>query len=218
MLKEATMINENSTWNKLGDAEVGQTIIINLTERCNLNCVYCYEHGRRGRDITLGKAIPVLETMLEKYSGLDSIGINFCGGEPLLRFEDIQKIYLHIQKKYIETANWKSSVYFSMTTNGTLLTPEMAQWFENHPPFVFALSFDGTPESQNHNRSNSYDQVMNNLWFFKKNMRPMKMTIGPDSIAQCAQDIKHIHSLGLNAHATLCLKMYGAARMKFVNI
>jgi len=189
-------ITENSTWNKLGETDVGQTIIINVTERCNLDCVYCYEHGSRDRDIELRKVIPVLDNLLASYNSLENISINFTGGEPLLGFSDIQRIYQHIQKNYIQNKKWKSSIYFSMTTNGTLLPPDMARWFDEHPPFVFALSFDGTLEAQNRNRSNSYDKVMENLWFFRKNPRPMKMTVGPDSITQCAQGVKYIHALG----------------------
>lgn len=193
---------ENLTWLKTSGDASGFSITVNVTEQCNLDCVYCYEHSKyahskKGRDFDLEAVLKKLDEILEGLRGRSRVGISFCGGEPLLAFENIKIIFNHVVKNYIRDESWDVPVGFDLTTNGTILTTEMRDWFEQHPCFGIGISMDGTPEAHNRNRSDSYDRLAKNLAFFKRYGNPVKMTIGPDTLADVAAGIKHITSLGL---------------------
>lgn len=190
---------ENSTWLNLGGRDIDKTVMINMTECCNLNCVYCYEHNKQGRDLDMGRVTSKLDKILTDLKIKKKISIQFSGGEPLLCFDEIREIYDYVYRKYICNHEWETHFCFGMTTNGTLLTAEMAEWFDQHPSFSFSLSLDGTPEAHNRNRSGSYAAVKRNLDFFRRHKKPAKMTVSPQTISDCAAGIKHIHSLGFES-------------------
>ena len=57
----------------------------------------------------------------------DGIELGFIGGEPLLEFELIRRLYDYSHEKCPSIEQ-----IFHATTNGTLLTDEMKTWFTNH--------------------------------------------------------------------------------------
>ena len=196
-------IEENSTWYNIDRSAKGYMILMNMTERCNLNCSYCYEHNKRGRDVNLRKALSKLDEILSRLGNTTDIIIQFSGGEPLLAFENIKEVYAHVSHHYIGNGAWQGDIRFGVSTNGTLLTTDMKHWFKQHPRFSLALSLDGTPEVHNRNRCGSYDAIAKNFDFFRSYKIPVKMTIGPQSIGDCAAGIEHIHSLGFESTANL---------------
>ncbi len=64
---------------------------------------------------------------------------NFYGGEPLLSFNLIRKTVSLLNKKNRE---FKKRASYSITTNGSLITEEIIQFFNKHK-FSVELSFDG---------------------------------------------------------------------------
>jgi cyclic pyranopterin phosphate synthase len=95
---------------------------ISLTRRCNLNCVYCHKEGDpqdqsqgNANSDELGMKDVVRVTKLGSRLGIRNI--KFTGGEPLLR-KDLPEIISGISKSYKD---------ISITTNATLLSPELAQ-------------------------------------------------------------------------------------------
>ncbi|MDO9517686.1 MAG: radical SAM protein [Methanosarcinaceae archaeon] len=196
-------IEENSTWYNIDGNANRYMILMNMSERCNLDCIYCYEHNKQGRDVNLRKALSKLDKILLRLGNTTDLIIQFSGGEPLLVFESIKEIYTHVSHHYIDNGDWQGDIKFGVSTNGALLTTNMKKWFKQHPRFSLALSFDGTPEAHNKNRCGSYDAIAKNFDFFRRYKIPVKMTIGPQSISDCAAGIKHIHSLGFESTANL---------------
>jgi len=84
-------------------------IRISLTQRCNLNCVYCHHEGesKAGTEMTHGEAVRILRIA----SDLGAVQVKFTGGEPLLR-PDLADIIR-------DAASIMSDV--AITTNGSLL-------------------------------------------------------------------------------------------------
>jgi len=81
---------------------------VSLTQRCNLNCVYCHAEGERSPEAEI-----TLEDIREVLRVATSLGIRsvkFTGGEPLVR-EDILEIVRAVPE----------GLESSMTTNGILL-------------------------------------------------------------------------------------------------
>lgn len=63
---------------------------ISITQKCNLNCIYCHQEGEKGnskREISLDTIVKITSSAIE--FGVKKV--KFSGGEPLLRsdFEDI---------------------------------------------------------------------------------------------------------------------------------
>lgn len=163
-----------------------------VTHGCNLNCVYCYEHNKRN-DIrmNLETAKAVINKFMER-DDYDEIRIGFIGGEPLLEFNLIKKIC-----EWFWSKQWNKKFLFFATTNGTVMTDSMKEWFtQNRTRFWLTLSIDGTKETHDRNRCNSFDKI--DINFFLKNWpaQPIKMTISEYNIDSLAKDVKFLHSLG----------------------
>ena len=131
----------------------------------------------------------------------DSVSISFIGGEPLLEFHTIRACVEYSEQKYD-----LSKVSFLATTNGTQLTEENKNWFkQKKDKFFLCLSLDGDKETQNHNRSNSFDKI--DLDFFTSTWKnsSVKMTLSEFSLSHFAKDVKFLHSKGFIVNgANLC--------------
>ena len=91
----------------------------------------------------------------------------------------------------------KIPIKFYASTNGTILSKDMKNWFSQHKnEFVLGLSLDGSREIHNHNRSNSFDLI--DIEFFKKNWpnQGIKMTLSDFSLSSLADNIIYLHKLG----------------------
>ena len=69
-----------------------RSVTVMLTNRCNLNCIYCYETNKENKEIELNTALKIIGQELSCNDGYDSIEFNLFGGEPFLRFDLIQSI------------------------------------------------------------------------------------------------------------------------------
>lgn len=109
---------------------------------CNLACKYCYalegEYQNPGwmSTDTGKKAID----FLFEHAKSNSVSISFFGGEPLLNMLLIAELV-----EYAETLALihDKTVSFAVTTNGTLINEEVAEFLRNHR-FYISLSIDGT--------------------------------------------------------------------------
>ena len=89
------------------------------TTACNARCFYCYEEGMRFRSMTTETADAVAEFISRtKIDGAPRI--HWFGGEPLMGVPTISRICRILRDKGVEFTS-------EITTNGTLLTPEIAQ-------------------------------------------------------------------------------------------
>ena len=146
------------------------TMVLNVTNQCNLSCEYCYEYGEdKIVDTENGKqpkfmseqtARDSVDFML-KESGTNPIAhVTFFGGETLLNFAVLQTTIAYARQRAAELGK---QVDFSLTTNGTLLKPEVIEFLaDNHVGVT--ISIDGPKEVQDkfrvfHNGSGSYDVV-----------------------------------------------------------
>jgi len=81
---------------------------MSVTQRCNLNCIYCHAEGERSPESELPLAD--IREILRVAAKLGMRSVKFTGGEPLLR-EDILEIVRAVPR----------GMESSMTTNGILL-------------------------------------------------------------------------------------------------
>ena len=171
------------------------TAILCLTHRCNLNCVYCFEQKDGTHELSFDMACRCVDEIIKTHciTTGSAVNLNFFGGEPLLKFELVKDIYNYVQSHY--------SIYdvsFFASTNGTLLTDEMKVWFSDRKEkFCLGLSLDGDRDTQNYNRSNSFDLI--DIKYFAENWPKQffKLTLSEYSIQNYAHDVKFIHSFGV---------------------
>lgn len=164
-----------------------------VTHKCNLNCIYCYQKYKSNANMSFETAKYCVDSICDTMlNDVEAVEFSFIGGEPLLNFDLIKKIF-----KYVIAKKLSIQKRFFITTNGTILTSEMKSWFTEHrDQFILCLSLDGTRETHNLNRSNSFDLIDKD--FFLKNWceQPIKMTLSENSLSTLAKDIRYLHSLG----------------------
>lgn len=166
-------------------------IFLSITERCNLNCVYCFEKSKRKDVMSFEKAIEIIER--EMYDEeTDDLDIDFMGGEPFLEFDLIKRIC-----EYVWSRKWPIKYRFTAATNGTLVHGTIKDWLRAHnTQFLCFLSIDGIKEAHDINRTNSFDRI--DVKFFRDVWpnRKAKMLCSKESLRYLAESVKYLHSLG----------------------
>lgn len=175
-------------------------IVLILTENCNLNCLYCFEHHKTHRRMCLDTAKNIIDMEMATDDGTDECQLTMFGGEPLLEFELIKEIYNYVKKRMAE---WKKKVIIFINTNGTLATPEVKEWLKDRKEHIYCgISLDGTRKMHNINRSNSFDKI--DLEFYKKYwpQQAVKMTLSRETLPYLAEGVIYIHEKGFECGCT----------------
>ena len=175
--------------------------VIHLTEKCNLNCKYCYEKNNKNSKIqdisfdNIKALIDYVTNQKEKYNI-----IYFYGGEPLLR-KDIIKETIN----YINSKKSKTKFYYSITTNGTLLDDAFINYMKQNKFIYIAYSIDGLKETQDLNRitfdnKGSFDIVEKNA---KKVLNTFDSVIAMVAVTKnnlhyLSKNIEYLINLGFN--------------------
>ncbi len=146
------------------------TMVLNVTNQCNLSCTYCYEYGEdKIVDTENGKQSKFMseETAREsvefllRESGINRLAhLTFFGGETLLNFPVVRSTIAYARRRAAEMGK---EIDFSLTTNATLLKPEVIEFLAENRVGV-TVSIDGPKEVQDqfrvfHNGSGSYETV-----------------------------------------------------------
>jgi len=132
-----------------------------LTEKCNLNCKYCYEGEKGTNELSFSDIKKVLDREVESKS--KACQISFFGGEPLLKKDLIYEVVNYAEK--LEKNNDIKFTY-SITTNGTLIDREFIKLVKKKD-FLVGISLDGNKETHNKNRytysgEGTFDIVVDN--------------------------------------------------------
>jgi len=117
-------INDVSSWRAKTSLLDG--LDIELTERCNNNCIHCCinlpqdDMDAKNKELS-GEEI---KNILKEAKALGCINVKFTGGEPLLR-EDFAELYLFARRLGLRV---------SIFTNAILITPKLADLFVREVP------------------------------------------------------------------------------------
>jgi uncharacterized protein len=144
------------------------TMVLNVTNQCNLACTYCYEYGEdkivdteNGRQSKFMAEKTALESVdfLLKESGRVA-HLTFFGGETLLNFPVLKSTIAYARTR---AAALGKDIDFSLTTNATLLRPDIIEFLAENNVGV-TISIDGPREMQDRfrvfsNGAGSYDIV-----------------------------------------------------------
>lgn len=134
------------------------TLVLNVTNKCNLSCTYCYEYGAdklTAGNAPAGRAMMVPDTARQSIDFLirssgdrPVLTITFFGGETLLNFPTIQGAVEYAEQ---EARRHHKRIHFSLTTNATLLGDEVIRFLVAHR-FGITISIDGDQREQDRHR------------------------------------------------------------------
>jgi radical SAM protein with 4Fe4S-binding SPASM domain len=108
---------------------------IEVTRRCNNRCVHCYnnlalkDQSARQNELTAEEYFPILEEM----AAAGCLWGLFTGGEIFAR-KDFLEIYTQAKQQ---------GFLITLFTNGTLITPEIADYLVEYPPFYIEITLYG---------------------------------------------------------------------------
>jgi len=129
-----------------------RSIILDVSQTCQLNCVYCFASGGSfGNDalsplmsLDIGqKAIDYLFSIAD--SDATQYRITYFGGEPLLNWPLIEELTEYALNR---ASSIGKTMSFSLTTNGIGLNEQMAQHMKSHGMKIL-ISVDGDRELHN---------------------------------------------------------------------
>lgn len=159
-----------------------ENIVFEMTENCNLKCVYCtygelYNRTpfRGHKNLDIGFAIKLITYFHNNYWNTEknhslkkNIKISFYGGEPLLRFKDIKRIVEYTQNLNTDKVNYG----YMMTSNGLLIDENIALFLAKYN-FQLSISIDGDEYGNSYrvfpNGQSSYNQLIKNVDFLRDN-------------------------------------------------
>lgn len=160
-----------------------EQITLELTEVCNLRCGYCiyndtFEHkrnfGTKEMSIEVAqKAIDYLNLHGNKNRG---VAITFYGGEPLTNFKLLKQCVEYSKKTITD-----KEIFYSMTTNLTLMTPEIANYLASIKNYSVVCSIDGPKEIHD-----SYRKDINGNGSFTRAIKGLKYIV--DAFKDRAKD------------------------------
>ena len=127
-----------------------------MSTGCNLSCRYCYQDDKKNKNMSKEVMESFIDFLCDTNPETSTL-IDFFGGEPLVNWEII-KYGLEL----MEDLNLLHKLYFMISTNGTLITDEIAYTLSKYNVHV-NISVDGTPEKHNYERNNSYDKTLQGL-------------------------------------------------------
>lgn len=119
------------------------TVVLNVTTGCNLSCTYCYKEDldkpSEARWMEYETAVKSIDLLFKEANSRDQVNVVFFGGEPLSNLSLIRQVVDYAETK---GATEGKRVDFSLTTNATLLTPEIVDYLDAHR-FGISVSIDG---------------------------------------------------------------------------
>jgi uncharacterized protein len=146
------------------------TMVLNVTNQCNLSCTYCYEYGedkivdtengRKPKFMSEETARESVDFMLREAGENHLAHLTFFGGETLLNLPVLKSTIAYARRRAAEVGK---EVDFSLTTNATLLKPDVIEFLAENRVGV-TISIDGPKEVQDQfrvfsNGTGSYDVV-----------------------------------------------------------
>ncbi|WP_368738084.1 radical SAM protein [Myxococcus sp. AM009] len=139
-------------------------LILLASEDCNFRCTYCYEDFKRGTMRPDVRA-SIKKLVESRVRTLREFNVSWFGGEPLYGMEAIEDL----APFFAETAKREGLRFSShMTTNGYLLTEDVAGRLLSWGITDFQITLDGLPEHHNQHRpardgGGTYQTIYDNL-------------------------------------------------------
>jgi radical SAM protein with 4Fe4S-binding SPASM domain len=113
---------------------------INLTARCNFNCIHCYIPGIKRKNTRPNHELDTdfYFKLIDNITEAGCLNLLITGGEPFLR-KDFNEIYVYAKEK---------GLIITIFTNGSLVNKNHIDIFRKYPPSLVEISVYGSsPET-----------------------------------------------------------------------
>ena len=119
-------------------------VSMDMSGSCNMGCTYCFEKDINSRigAMSYDTAMATIDFAFAQAPAGGRISFHFGSGEPLLRFDLLRRIVAEARSRGSATGH---RVGFDLTTNATLVTPEVAAFLVSEG-FNVRVSCDGPAE------------------------------------------------------------------------
>jgi radical SAM protein with 4Fe4S-binding SPASM domain len=117
---------------------------LELTHRCNLDCIHCYLGTRKEREAGRGSELetPEILDLLQQMTDAGCLNLLLTGGDPMIR-PDFAEIYARARRL---------GLLVTVFCNGTLVTDAVVDQFRRLPPQMVEISLYGS-------RASTHDRV-----------------------------------------------------------
>jgi radical SAM protein with 4Fe4S-binding SPASM domain len=150
-----------------------------VNDVCNLNCSYCVNAylptgmAKAGIKKNFPRKLRIIDDCVDQFfarkikKGVREVSITFNGGEILVDWQIVKNTVQRISQKYPGI-----KINYEMNTNLTLLTEEMAKFFDLYH-FKINISIDGYKEAHDKTRKyrsgrGSFDDIIKKIALFRK--------------------------------------------------
>ena len=155
---------------RLADLRIPTSGTIEVTHRCNNRCVHCFNNlplhdsGSRHTELSVERH----RRILDEISAAGCLWLLFTGGEIFAR-PDFPNIYTYAKHQ---------GLLITLFTNGTLITPQIADFLANWRPFSIEITIYGRTRST-HERitgvAGSYDRCLRGIHLLMDRGLPLKL-------------------------------------------
>jgi len=170
---------------------------IGLSDRCNLNCAWCYTTGGHCKGPNLELSKRVVEWHLSQLDDkTQKTHVSIYGGEPLFEWETLKAFgeYLVERRK-----SWGKPISSTIVTNCSLITQDKLDWLKAHDIGI-STSIDGCPEAIDRfriyraNGKGSSAEVIAGVELAHRNKmgHSARATCGPENLPLFAKSIKYL--------------------------
>jgi uncharacterized protein len=176
---------------------------LDLTEKCNLRCKYCFTYGVGRRDIDYKQAVKTIDWIFQdEVCQSNEVQLDWWGGEPILKFDLMKRLTEYAVQK---AAKEKKRIMIGGTSNVTLWDKDVVDWM-NQTKAYFMMSIDGIREVQDKYRptrmkESSFDMIIKRLPYIIEKIPFIRsrMAPTPDTIGKMLESIKFYHKMGINS-------------------
>lgn len=159
--------------------------IFEVTPLCNLDCIHCYvKVDGRKRDLLNYQEICHI---IDMVAAEGCLWLTFSGGEPFIR-DDFLDIYMYAKKK---------GLLIRINSNGTLITPKIADYLRKNPPHSITLSFYGITQE-------TYEAITNTPGSFESFMYGIRRLLDYNLPIKLSAVM-----MTINRHEVLKMKKFG---------
>jgi len=157
---------------EIKNSETLYKLTLNITNKCNMNCKYCYADGGQYNSeegvMTKDIANQTFKTFLSKYKNIKII--QFFGGEPLMNIPMIKHTCDYFAD-LLKNNKIDFMPEFGVITNGTIYTEEMADLL-NKFPISMTVSIDGCEDVHDsariyNNGNGTWKSIIENIKKYK---------------------------------------------------
>ena len=152
-------------------------VSIELTHRCPLECQHCYNNlpmsdvNARKQELSFAEHVRLLDELVE----MGCLWILYTGGEVFAR-KDFLEIYGEAKKR---------GFLITIFTNGTMITPKIADYLAEYKPFAIEITLYGATRDTYETLTQipgSFDRCMKGVRLLHERNLPLKLKTVPTTI------------------------------------